>query len=308
MRSLILFPFLAVPALADVPTVVADIAPVHSITSAVMEGVGEPILLLPANSDPHHFQMRPSQALTLQSADVLVWVGEELTPWVPRALNGLGGHALESVEWLETLGLDHLHEDDEHEDHEEEDHSDEEHAEDEEHGGHDHGDIDPHVWLDPILAAGFALEIAEHLGEIDPENAQTYQQNALEFEESMQELIEIGSEELSALRDVVMISEHDGNAYFWDRFELASAGGLNFGEGVPASAARVAKIAAIADGSTKSCFFSEPGSHGASLKTIAPNGADIYEIDEIGGHLPLGPAQYANLIQGIIATVKNCTE
>ena len=44
---------------ADGPRVVADIAPIHSLVSMVMDGVGQPQLLVPQNISPHHYSMRP---------------------------------------------------------------------------------------------------------------------------------------------------------------------------------------------------------------------------------------------------------
>ena len=53
---------LAGPALADPPRVVATIAPVHSLVAQVMQGVGEPVLLLPPEVSEHDYALRPSDA------------------------------------------------------------------------------------------------------------------------------------------------------------------------------------------------------------------------------------------------------
>ena len=76
---------LAAPAMAEVPSVVADTPVTASLVQQVMGDLGQPVLLLDKGADPHDFQMRPSQARALQNADLLVWVGPELTPWLDRA-------------------------------------------------------------------------------------------------------------------------------------------------------------------------------------------------------------------------------
>ena len=58
--------------------VVASIFPLHSLAAGVMNGVGEPTLLLEGGLSPHDFALKPSQARILQSADLLIWVGESL--------------------------------------------------------------------------------------------------------------------------------------------------------------------------------------------------------------------------------------
>ena len=47
---------------------VTSIKPIHSLVSAVMEGVGEPSLLVKGAGSPHTYSLRPSQAKLLQEA------------------------------------------------------------------------------------------------------------------------------------------------------------------------------------------------------------------------------------------------
>lgn len=58
-------------ALADVPRVAADIAPVHSLLSRVMDGIGEPTLIVQPGASPHAYSMRPSEARDVQKADAI---------------------------------------------------------------------------------------------------------------------------------------------------------------------------------------------------------------------------------------------
>ena len=69
-------------AMAEVPNVAVDIAPVHSLVARVMAGVGAPDLIIPAGASPHEYALRPSDAAALQDADLVFWVGEGLSPWL----------------------------------------------------------------------------------------------------------------------------------------------------------------------------------------------------------------------------------
>ena len=147
-------------AMADVPNVAVDIAPVHSLVARVMDGVGEPSLILPAGASPHEYNLRPSEAAALQEADIVVWMGEDLAPWMEDAIDTLAAEAavITLLEADETTLLDfregalfeeHDHGDhDDHEDHDAHDdhaahahadakHDHDEHAEDDHHD-HDH--------------------------------------------------------------------------------------------------------------------------------------------------------------------------
>ena len=147
---------------ADVPRVSVDIAPIHSLVARVMAGVGEPDLVVPAGSSPHEHALRPSEADALQAADLVFWVGADLTPWMEDAIGTLAEGAA-VTELLDADGLTlldfredalfeaHAHADgDAHDAHgdegtEPDDHADHDHDHDraekaDDHAGHDHGD------------------------------------------------------------------------------------------------------------------------------------------------------------------------
>ena len=136
-------------ALADAPKVVADIAPVHSLVSRVMDGIGKPDLIVPNETSPHDYRLRPADAEALENAGLVFWMGEGLTPWMERALESLSGEAtiLELLALDETKTLpfregalfdahDHSEHDD-HDDHDDHDH-DKEHDDHDDHDDHDH--------------------------------------------------------------------------------------------------------------------------------------------------------------------------
>ncbi len=135
--------------MADVPNVAVDIAPVHSLVARVMDGVGTPDLIVQPGASPHEYNLRPSEAAALQEADLVFWLGEDLTPWMGGAVETLADGATVTT-LLESDGTvlldfregalfeahDHDHGDDEHGHDDHDDHD--AHAEDEGHEGHDH--------------------------------------------------------------------------------------------------------------------------------------------------------------------------
>ncbi|KGJ15836.1 zinc ABC transporter substrate-binding protein [Paracoccus sanguinis] len=93
----------ALPALAEGPRVVADVAPVHGLVARVMQGVGEPALLVRPGASPHGYAMKPSEAGALEAAQVVFFVGPELTPWLMRPIESLAPKA-KQVELLAAPG------------------------------------------------------------------------------------------------------------------------------------------------------------------------------------------------------------
>ncbi|WP_299077187.1 zinc ABC transporter substrate-binding protein [uncultured Ruegeria sp.] len=139
-------------AVADVPNVAVDIAPVHSLVAMVIEGVGTPDLIVPPGASPHEYNLRPSEAAALQNADLVFWLGEELTPWMTGAVETLadGATVTTLLDSDGTVLLDfregalfeaHDHDDDD--DHGDEDHAGHDsHDHEDEHGDDDHTDHD----------------------------------------------------------------------------------------------------------------------------------------------------------------------
>ncbi|MEO1103841.1 MAG: zinc ABC transporter substrate-binding protein, partial [Pseudomonadota bacterium] len=148
---------LAAPALAA-PQVAVDILPVHSLVSRVMDGVGEPTLVVPPGISPHGYAMRPSEAAAVQDADVVFWIGEELNPAFARSVESLMGDAqtvallnvpnairLEFREGATFEAHDHGHEGHGHEEaaaHDDHGHNDHAHDDDDDHGHDDHAKDD----------------------------------------------------------------------------------------------------------------------------------------------------------------------
>ena len=69
--------------------VVTTIKPLHSLISNVMEGVGEPGLIIGGSISPHSFTMKPSHAKMLEEADVIFWIGEGIETSMEEPLDQL---------------------------------------------------------------------------------------------------------------------------------------------------------------------------------------------------------------------------
>ena len=134
---------------AEVPRVATDIAPIHSLVSMIMQGAGSPDLIIPPGASPHSYAMRPSEARAVAKADLVVWVGPSLAPWLEEPMSSLAQGAerltLQDVEGIRLLtnrsGVAfEAHDHGDHDDHD----GHEDHAEHDDHEGHDHGAHEDH--------------------------------------------------------------------------------------------------------------------------------------------------------------------
>ena len=75
------------------PAVVASIAPVHSLVSGVMAGVGEPTLLVKGGASPHTYTLKPSDAAALSAAQIVFRIGPGLETFLDDPLETLASQA-----------------------------------------------------------------------------------------------------------------------------------------------------------------------------------------------------------------------
>ncbi|WP_415182229.1 zinc ABC transporter substrate-binding protein [Phaeovulum sp.] len=286
---------LACPSVADVPRVVTDIPAVQSLTAQVMGDLGMPAVLLEQGGNAHSYQLRPSQAKTLQGADLVIWVGPEMTPWLDRAVAGVGGTAKP----LGLLAAEPTHR------------RPFTAAEVDEHGhnaDHDHGDTDPHAWLDPENAKVWVGLIAADLAAADPEHAATYHQNA----DAARARIDAAQAEAATLLAPVanrpFVVFHDAYGYFADRFGLHIAGAINLGDATTPGAAHLTALRDAMAQNGVVCAFPEAG-HDPRPVTVLVEGTGVHvggALDPSGSGLPYGPALYEGLLGQMAATLAEC--
>jgi zinc transport system substrate-binding protein len=287
----------ALPAAAKVPVVAADIAPVASIAARVMQGVGAPGLILPPGASPHGYALRPSDARLLGDADIVVWVGPALTPWLADPIDALAPEAvrvtLETTPGVETLPV----------------RSGAAFEADTDEPAPPPGTaaIDGHLWLDPENAIAAARAIAAALAAADPEDAAAYAANSEAFAAEMAaEQAEIAAR-LAPLRGRPFLVFHDAYHYFEHRFDFPAAGSIVLQDGQAPGTARVAAIRRRVEDGGIVCAFAEPEFEPRLLRTVT-EGTEVRTgvIDGLGATLPPGPALYPALIEGIADSLEAC--
>ncbi len=291
------------PVAAEPPRIVTDIAPVHSLTAMVMQGIAEPEVLLPAGASPHDFALRPSDALNLSRADAVIWIGKDMTPWLARSIDALTNDAisLELINVADTFTLpyrsgavfggadDHGHEGQDHHSHR-----------------HD-GGIELHAWQDPENAKVWLDAIAELASSLDAGNGSTYRANAEAAKQKIDTVAERIKGELRPLKGRGFIVSHDAYHYFEHRFGVSAVASLLAGDAGPASARRLQEVSRLMRGMGPTCIFVEPQISDALAQTLAAeHDGTIGILDPIGDRLERGPELYARMLIAIPDSLREC--
>lgn len=307
--------------------VVTSIKPVHSLASAVMDGVGEPHLLMRGAGSPHEFKLRPSDAAMLEEAVVIFLIDVRMETTLVRPIGTLARDA-RVVELSQARGLvrrplreggafedDHNHRHNEPEHHELEDGHDHDNDDDHDHGeahghdedDHDGGAFDLHVWLDPVNAWAMARMMAETLAEADPANAAVYEANAHKLLHRLDDLTEEIAGQVAAVQGQPFIVFHDAYRYFEDRFGLAAMGSAVVSEERSPGVRRIRELREKVSQLGVTCVLSEPH-FDPRLVTTVIEGTAIRSgtVDPLGVDVESGPELYFAVLRNMAAAFRDC--
>ena len=274
--------------------VVVSIKPVHSLVAAIMEGVGTPTLLIDAAASPHTHYLKPSHARTLESAQVIVWVGPQLESFLSKPLKVLAATAklieLAKIPALHRLALRHTATFGDHE-----------------YDEHDNPDFDIHFWLDPSNARIIADAVTNTLIELDAANANRYRANNDSLANQLSKLETEIATVLQPVQNRPFVVLHDAYQYFEHRFSLAAIGSIIISPEVLPGAARIRQIQRKVRQLNVVCVFSEPQTESAYINLVTP-GAPIRigSLDPLGIGIKAGPVLYFDLIRAMADSMRDC--
>ncbi|WP_017599722.1 metal ABC transporter substrate-binding protein [Nocardiopsis lucentensis] len=275
-------------------------------------------------AEPHDLELTGRQIGEVSEADIAFYVSG-LQPAVDEAVEQEAADTaldVADVVELHPIGDDGGHEhEDEHAHEEEGEHAHEEegeheaHAEEDEEGheegdGHDHGEFDPHFWLDVDLMAEAAAALADRMAELDPDGAQTYEENA---EAVTAELTTIGEEYDAGLTDCArheVVVGHTAFAYLTEAHGLEQIGVSGVDPDTEPSPSQIAAIADIVEERDITTVFTEPLMPAATADTIAAeSGAEVAVLDPLEGVTDQSPGDdYPSIMRGNLAALTAALE
>ncbi|MGW8959201.1 metal ABC transporter substrate-binding protein [Paenibacillus sp. NPDC055715] len=185
--------------------VVTTFYSMYEFTKQVAGDHADVTALIPAGAEPHDWEPSAKDMAQVKDADVFVYNGI-VEGWVEQALSSASNDKRVVVEASKGLNLmEGTAEEKEGEAHTEE--------------GHDHV-LDPHVWLDPVLAQKEVESIKAGLISADSANKADYEKNADAY---IAKLKELDTEFKTGLKDVKrkdFITQHTAFGYLAKQYGL----------------------------------------------------------------------------------------
>ncbi len=231
----------------------------------------------------------------MDNADLVIWVGPEMTPWLARSLETTAGDRAE----LRLLAVDgttlrtYEEEDDGHD-----------HGHDH---GHGHAATDPHAWLDPDNAVLWLSAIADALSAADPANAETYATRAASAIRRIASARDAAAARLAAVSDRPIVVFHDAYGYFAEDFGVTIAGSIALGDAAAPGARHLQNLRDTIADRNVACIFREPQHSPDLAQALASDlGLGLGMLDPEGATLPVGPDHYPQLLVSMADAIADC--
>jgi zinc/manganese transport system substrate-binding protein/manganese/iron transport system substrate-binding protein len=181
--------------------------------------------LLPSGADPHTFELSPGRVADVARADIVFINGLDLEHSIEDVINNSAeGPVIELSEGLPVLTDDQRYT--------------EEEGDEEEPGGN------PHMWLDPRLAARYVERIRDELIAIDPNSSAAYETNAEAYLRQIGDLDREIEEAVLAIPEErrKLVTFHDAFPYLAARYGLEIVGIAVPSPGQEPSAQHIAEL------------------------------------------------------------------
>ena len=178
------------------PLTVATISILADFVRAVAGDRLEVVSIVHVGGDPHTYEPVPSDARRIADADIVFRNGLGLERWLDRLIaTNVKARVVTATEGLVPL----LQAD-----------------------GEYRGHPDPHLWMDPVLAAAYVRNIEAALSERYPPHATEFAQNARRYTAQLEALDREIADELAGIdkEDRKLVTTHDAFRYFGRRYGM----------------------------------------------------------------------------------------
>ena len=291
--------------------IITTIKPVDSLVSAVVGDTGKTIPLIPSETSPHEFRLKPSDARALQNGNIIFYISPHLETSIVKVFETLPKN-IKIINLMEETGIEHLsirdneawelhdhHDDEKHDDHDK-------HAQKDEHDDHKSKD-DVHIWLDPENAIKIIRKVNTELSFFFPENAKIYDENATKIINKIKSLKKQLKKELLPIKEKPYIVFHDAYQYFEKTFGLNAVGSIALEDDIASSPKQISFIKNKIIKSKVSCIFQEPQFDNKLVKTVIEGTqAKIGTLDPLGFGIKEKEDFYLQLLRNMSKNLKEC--
>lgn len=262
------------------PNIVVSIKPIHSIVSALTQGVSTPTLLLNANQSAHHAHLKPSQVSQLEKADLVVIVHPDFEEGLAKSIRNIQADKVLTVDQSEDeQGHEHEHD----------------------------GSVNHHSWLNIEDMQGFTQALSQRLIKIDPKNKAIYLANLDALKLKLDELQDATQQQLSNYTNQSLMTYNNAFEHFIENYKLKSVGRVSRQHEGEISIFKVLKAKESIKEHKVNCLLLTTDATQKRINTIVEGlSINTEKVDIMGFDIKPGADHYPQLIQNIVNKVEQC--
>ena len=206
--------------------VVVSTYALYDISKHILKDRFELATVLPFGSDAHTYELSPKKMAAIQDADLFVYSGASLEPWVSKFSTS---NTLDMSKYVELIDLDKEHKHSDHNDHQDHDYHDH-------HEHHDHHDqhqndksVDPHYWLDLQNMQKMTEVLTAKFIELSPEDKEFFQKNKNSYIKTLKDMHNSYEESFKGCKKDTIVVNHNAFSYLGKNygFKIESVSGLS---------------------------------------------------------------------------------
>lgn len=289
--------------------ILTSIKPLGLIASSIADGVTETEIIVPPGASPHDYSLKPSDVKKVKSADVVLWIGEDLDGFLAKNIDSIDSNKMIEIARLAEI-KSRLGKSEHHYEHDDEKHADYNHGHD--HRAHDKDKHDKlsinwHVWYSPEISKVVARKLADKLSEQYPDKKALVAQNLENFNRTLAQQSEKISTQLAPFANKGFYVFHDAYGYFNDAYGLKQTGYFTINPLVAPGAQTLATIKEEIKEHKVSCLFAEPQFTPRVIESLSKGtGVHIGHLDPMGDKVALGKNAYADFLQFTADSYAEC--
>ncbi|MBD2105698.1 zinc ABC transporter substrate-binding protein [Nodosilinea sp. FACHB-13] len=304
------------PVAADSPVVVATTSVLCDLTQQIAENTVTLTCLLDPGTDPHTYQVKPSDRQALEQADLILYDGYGSAPTLIEMVEGSTTEAPRVAVYEQAVPTPLMSTHDHEADHAEtDDHAHEPSAEAaQEHSDEsaDHTDEavapDPHIWHSATHNAAMASVIANRLAETNPDQADLYAENASRLVSQFEEINRWIQTQVATIPadQRQLVTTHDSFGYFADAYGFEVKGALSglSTDQKPTPGALTALVEQVKAAQVPA-IFAETTTNPQLIETVAKDAGVTVAEQPLFVEGPGGPGSAAETMQDVLV-VNTC--
>ncbi|WP_334320998.1 zinc ABC transporter substrate-binding protein ZnuA [Gilliamella apicola] len=282
--------------------IISSVKPIAFITQAVSDGVTNTDILLPDGASPHTYSLKPSDLAKIKTAELIIWVGEDLETFMPTVLKSIDNNKqieLMDIPTIKSLLRTSTNNHDQQETHSHNNDSDHDH----------HGEYDEHIWLSPKIAKEIAQAVHDKLITIYPDKKDIIDENLNEFTVKLAETEQNIAKKLINVQNNGYFVFHDAYGYFESQFGLKNLGSFTINPAVQPGVQTVYAIKRELKEHQAVCIFREPQFSPAVIEKIV-NGTDVRigELNPLGTDITLSKNAYSQFLLRLTQQLLDCLD